>query len=253
MTLRSRSAHSRIASRTLTAILALVGACAAPAPVPSLAGDPGPGAIAHLPALAGDYFPIASENTGRTYHVYVRVPEGYDPATAAAYPVVYVLDGDSLWPILAANHLFLTYDDELPEAIVVGIAYGSFAPEINRRDVDFTPQGADVAPEQAGAPAFGRFLKDELLPLIETRYRTDPARRVLFGQSRGGSFVLYSAFSDPDLFWGRIVSNPAFTPGEETYYAGPATALRDDLKLVVTSGENDRPALRAGALKWDAA
>ena len=27
--------------------------------------------------------------------------------------------------------------------------------------------------------------------------------------------VLYSAFTDPDLFWGRIASNPTFEPGRD--------------------------------------
>ncbi|MBI1265193.1 MAG: alpha/beta hydrolase [Alphaproteobacteria bacterium] len=209
------------------------------------------GAIESLPALTGAYFPLASEHTGRTYHIHVRVPDGYDPQGAQIYPVVYVLDGDSLWPILAATHLFLTYDDGVPEAIVVGIAYGSFSPEINARSVDFMPPGAEE--REAGAPAFARFLSGELLPLIEARYNADPGRRIVFGQSRGGSFVLYSAFTDPDLFWGRIASNPAFAPTEEFFFAEPLTASRPDLKLMIASGENDWPVSRQAALRWGAA
>nr|WP_262422851.1 esterase family protein [Brevundimonas denitrificans] len=75
----------------------------------------------HLPALRGDYFRIDSDATGRPYHIYVRYPEGYDPAADVVYPTVYLTDGDSLFPILAANHLFLHYDERLPEALVVGM------------------------------------------------------------------------------------------------------------------------------------
>jgi uncharacterized protein len=209
------------------------------------------GAIESLPALSGDYFTLASDHTGRTYHIHVRLPEGYDAQAGETYPVVYLLDGDSLWPILASNHLFLTYDDGLPEAIVVGIAYGSFSPGINARSVDFMAPG-DHAYE-AGAPAFARFLSGELLPLVEARYRADPERRILFGQSRGGSFVLYSAVTDPDLFWGRIASNPAFAPTEAMFFADPAAGSRTDLKLMIASGEDDWPALREAALRWGAA
>ena len=209
------------------------------------------GAIDSLPALAGEYFTLASDHAGRTYHIHVRLPEGYDAQGGETYPVVYLLDGDSLWPILASNHLFLTYDDGLPEAIIVGIAYGSFSPGINARSVDFMPPG-DHAYE-AGAPAFARFLSGELLPRVEARYRADPERRILFGQSRGGGFVLYSAFTDPDLFWGRIASNPAFAPTEDLYFAEPAAASRTDLKLMIASGDNDWPPLREAALRWGAA
>lgn len=206
--------------------------------------------LAHLPALKGDYFPLASREVGRTFHIYVRLPEGYDPASAKRYPVVYVLDGDSLFPLLAASHLFISLDDKLPEAVIVGIAYGSFDPAINKRKIDFTAPGPGVPPAEAGAPAFARFLHSELLPRIEGRYAVDPARRVLFGQSFGGSFVLYSAFTEPDLFWGRIASNPSFMIGRDLVFGSPVGGTRRDLSLVVASGTLNNPKGRADALAW---
>ena len=203
-----------------------------------------------LPALRGDYFQYESRSVGRPFHIYVRLPEDYAENSTEQYPVVYLLDGDSLFPILAANHLFLNYDDGLPEAIVVGIAYGSFDPETNKRGFDFSAPAPDAGPEQGGAPAFHDFLKSELLPEVESRYRADASRRVLFGQSRGGYMVLYSAFTDPDLFWGRIASNPAFDPGRERFFSPAAPATRSDLGLVVTSGSRDYPELRDPALEW---
>lgn len=230
-------------------LLSMLGAGpAAAASVPAPAQDVA--SLAHLPALRGDYFRIDSAATGRPYHIYVRYPEGYDPAAATLYPTVYLTDGDSLFPILAANHLFLTYDDGLPEAIVVGIAYGGFDPVVNRRNIDFQSPGEGVAADQAGAEAFQRFLKAELIPEIERRYRSDPARRVLFGQSRGGAFVLYSAVTDPDLFQGRIASNPSISPGIESLLEPAAPAARSDLTLVVASGTRDRPDLQQEAALW---
>ena len=222
--------------------LLLLVSCASAAPEAS--------PLDHLPAIKGDYFRMQSRAVGRPYHIYVRLPDSYASEPGRRYPTVYLLDGDSLYPMLATGHLLLQYDEQLPDAIVVGIAYGSFDPAVNRRDVDFTGPGRDVGPEKAGAPAFQRFLKSELLPSIEARYRADPDRRILFGQSRGGSFVLYSAFTDPDLFWGRIASNPGFDPGRERFFGVPAPASRRDLGLVVTSASRDRPHLRSAALQW---
>jgi predicted alpha/beta superfamily hydrolase len=230
----------------LLALLSGVAGCAATPAGPVVAVTP----LDHLPALRGEYFPLRSAATGRTYHIYVRLPEGYDPASARLYPTVYLTDGDSLFPILAANHLFLTYDDGLPEAIVVGVAYGDFDPSVNRRHIDFATPGEGVAPEAAGAAAFQRFLKTELIPGIERRHRSDASRRVLFGQSRGGAFVLYSAVTDPDLFWGRIASNPSITPGSESLLEPAAPAARRDLGLVVTSGTRDRADLQQEAARW---
>jgi predicted alpha/beta superfamily hydrolase len=212
-----------------------------------------PGAAApleYLPALAGGYFVIHSQATEGIYHIYVRLPQGYETEPTLRYPVVYVLDGDSLFPILAATHLFLTMDDKLPEAIVVGIAYGSFDPAINKRGIDFMPPDKDVPAKAAGAPAFLKFLKSELLPVVETKYRVDPTKRILFGQSRGGSFVLYSAFADPDLFWATIAGSPAIPPTRQFFYTTPALGKRQDLRLFVAEGSGDLPRLRVETIPW---
>ncbi len=206
--------------------------------------------LSYLPALDGDYFRVESKAVGRAFHIFASLPQSYDTNGDSTYPIVYVLDGDSLFPIIAPTHLFLNIDYDLPEAVIVGIAYGSFDPSINRRGYDFTVPSPEANASQGGAPTFHSFLVDELIPLVERRYRVDPSRRVLFGQSRGGGMVLYSAFTDPDAFWGRIASNPTFDPGRELFFSTPMKAGRDDLGLVVTSGSNDIQALRKAALEW---
>lgn len=204
----------------------------------------GPQPLRHLDALDGDYFRLNSKHGLGPYHVYIRYPEGYSERGAAAYATVYLLDGDSLFPYLAPHHLFLTIDDKLPEAIVVGIAYGSFAPPANRRDRDFGP----------GVVGFQNFLRHELIPAVERRTRSDPERRILVGQSRGGSFVLYSALSDPELFWGRIASNPSFTANRDYLMrAEPPEPARKDLKVAIVSGTRNNPEGRRAAQEWVAA
>lgn len=206
----------------------------------------------HLPALKGDYFELRSDIVGRPYHIYVRLPADY-AATDKTYPTVYLLDGDSLFPMLGALHLFLTYDEPVPEAIIVGIAYGAFDPAVNKRDVDFRAPPLDDGDPKGGAARFQRFLGEELIPEIERRFRSDPQRRVLVGQSHGGQFVLYSALTAPDLFWGRIASNPSVKPNREVFYGKARAATRRDLKLFYASGSRDREHLRAEALHWSAA
>lgn len=216
------------------------------------AGAAGSVPLDHLPALKGDYFPLVSRGNGRTYHVYVRLPENYDASGAQAYPVVYLLDGDSLFPMLAPLHLFLGYDEGLPEAIVVGIAYGGFDPAVNKRNIDFTGLADDTRPGEGGAEAFHRFLGEQVLPEVEGRHRADPARRILVGQSRGGYFVLWSALRDPDLFRGRIASNPSFDPARGQLFAAPTAHQRGDLQVVIASGARDTEARMRNATQWTA-
>lgn len=220
----------------LEVIAALIAASAWLAPASGQSSAP----LDYLPGLKGGYFFLDSAAAKHRYHIYVRLPEDYEANTNRRYPVVYVLDGDSLFPILATNHLFLTYDDKLPEAVVVGIAYGSFEPPVNARRSDFGERSA----------AFQTFLRSELLPKVESRYRADPARRILIGQSHSGGFVLYSAYSDPDLFWGRIASNPSFPDHRALLFGDPNRPTRSDLQLAVVTGTADRPPIRAGVVEW---
>lgn len=200
--------------------------------------------------LKGEQFRIESRTTKRAYTIHVRLPADYAKEPARRYPIVYLTDGDGLFPVLGGSHILLNLDEKLPEAIIVGIAYGSFDPAINRRDVDYSAPAPGIPPGKAGAPAFHLFLKSELMPLVERRYRADPGRRILFGQSLGGAFVLYSAFAEPDLFWGRIASNPVIERFRPMFYDKAARANRRDLGLFVASGSRDTPPLRAGALAW---
>ena len=204
----------------------------------------------HLPSLQGDYFKIKSTYVGRDFHVNVRLPQGYQANDAKTYPVVYVLDGDSLFPLLAPTHLFLHYDEKLPEAIIVGISYGSFDPAINKRDTDFSAPAADAKLGEDGAPRFLDFLKKELIPKIENQFHVNAAKRVLVGQSRAGYFVLWSALEDPDLFWGRIASNPALTPGRPRFFEAAANHTRKDLKVAIASGTRDTEQRQRNAVEW---
>lgn len=215
--------------------------------------DQGPardvGSIAHLPALTGDYFALPSQELGRTYHIFVRLPEGYDEHPDRVYPTVYLLDGDSTFPMLAPLHLFMTYDDGLPEAILVGIAYGGFG-DVNKRDRDFRVVMDDGTP--GDAPAFLNFLEIDLLPRIDAKFRTDTAARIIVGQSRGGSAALQAAYRKPDLFWGHVASNPGRESDTKLLYGMDLSAPAKPRGgwVIVASGSRDRDYLRGTALEW---
>lgn len=208
------------------------------------------GSIAHLPSLRGDYFLLNSHEVGRSYHIYVRLPEGYDEKKAVRYPVVYLLDGDSTFPMLAPLHLLLHYDNKIPEAIVVGIAYGGFDPSINKRDVDFRLSMKDGS--IGGIAQFLSMLEKELLPRIDQKFQTDPDRRILVGQSLGGSAVLQAAWLKPALFWGHIASNPARDASSGMLFGLDRTPpkMQQNGYLIVASGTGDREDLRKAALEW---
>ncbi len=202
-----------------------------------------------------DHFFLESEDLGRGLHIFVRKPEGYDDAPDS-FPTVYALDGDVTFPMLAPYHLLLAFDTGVPEALIVGIAYGTLDPEKgNYRSHDFStpPFSPDYGlggaeDETKGAAAFHRFLTDVLVTKIEQDYKADPRRRILIGQSRGAHFALYSAYDAPDAFWGRIAINPSLKPNKARFFVDLSKLARADSNLYFASGENDWPRLRKEAL-----
>jgi uncharacterized protein len=218
-------------------------------PVTAQTLEPRPDLV--LPILAGERFVLNSAAVpGRAFHIHVRLPENYAQHPDASYPVVYLLDGDSTLAMLAPLHLFMTYEDRVPEAIMVGIGYGTFG-EGNQRGLDYRAPVEGVAPPAGGgAPAFARMLREELIPEIEARYRTNPHQRILIGQSMGGQFVLWSAWNEPEAYWARIISNASLRESAPQFLQQPRMAAGSGRHLIVASGTRDRPNLRAEFLAF---
>ena len=152
----------------------------------------------------GETLQFKSETLGETRELWISTPESYSDS-AEGYPVVYLLDGTDNFLHTSAITRFLANAGRTPELIVVAIRN-------NDRGRDLTPL-SDSPNDQAnfqslgGASDFQRFLKDELLPHIESHFNTHPYR-ILIGHSLGGLFALHTLTSMPDLFNGYIAISP---------------------------------------------
>ena len=163
---------------------------------------------------------------------------------------MYVLDGGELYPLFASYSGYLAAGKEIPPLILVAISYGTDDWEQgNDRSHDYTAP-TEEREHWGGAIDFQGFLENELIPFVEDKYRSDAKRRIVFGQSLGGQFVLFTAQTRPDLFWGHIASNPALHRNLpfflETVPADPETPSH----LFVGSGSDDDPRFRTPALEW---
>ncbi|MEM9333739.1 MAG: alpha/beta hydrolase-fold protein [Pseudomonadota bacterium] len=195
-----------------------------------------------------DYQRVESAELERGFHIYVSKPEGYADEDRD-YPTLYLLDGGGLFPMLSAYYRYVEFSEDVPKMLIVGISYGSrnFAGG-NYRSTDFTAPSIE-RDFWGGAPAFQSFLETSLIPLIEQKYRSDPDRRIVFGHSLGGQFSLYSAQTDPGLFWGHIASNPALHRNLDFYLATTPPAAAG-ARLFVGAGTNDDPQFREPLLLW---
>ena len=215
-----------------------------------------PGVAAEIAGLQGldetrDHF-IDSQETGRGYHVFVGLPNGYAETGDRRYPAVYILDGGELYPMLRTYYNYLRSGEEIPELILVAISYGTGDwRNGNDRSHDFTAP-ADDRDFWGGAADFQNFIGNELMPFIEGEYRARSDRRIIFGQSLGGQFVLHAAQTDPSLFWGYIASNPALHRNLPFFLERRARPGHDAAKprLFVGSGSLDDERFRQPARRW---
>lgn len=157
-----------------------------------------------------EQFTLFSVNSQQAYKIYVHLPTSYS-ANDTTYPVMYELDADIGFGSVAELSTMLPRRNEMPEIIVVGIAYGAYPGQEgnNRmRDYTFTTVLPDF-PSSGGAEKFFHFIHDELIPVIDGKYRTNPNDRTLSGASLGGLFSLYVLFEHPGIFNRYKISSPS--------------------------------------------
>lgn len=138
-------------------------------------------------------------------NIHIYLPQGYESsAEHIQYPVIYTLDGWALSRSVSGvvNHLGNTAS--MPKAIVVAInsdddhAYG---PSLYTSKSGW---GDDPTVKLDGfsggqSDIFLSFLKDELIPYIDQKYRTNDFR-ILIGMSPSATITLHTFWKEPELF-----------------------------------------------------
>ncbi|MEQ9461421.1 MAG: alpha/beta hydrolase-fold protein [Phycisphaeraceae bacterium] len=174
---------------------------------------------------------ITSARLGYLVNVRVYTPAGYNENQLANLPTVYVTDG----------HEYL--DDRLGSMSIVldnliaqGIIQPVVAVFIDPRD---TNSGSNRRADQyVNNPDFVGFLADELVPVIDDNFRTNPAAaaRTIMGTSLGGLVSAYVGALRSDTFGNLGIQSPAFWVWPTIYDWYRDLDLTDDLKISMTQG-----------------
>jgi len=154
---------------------------------------------------------LAASGSKRQYPVTVVTPPGYARPENAdrRYPVIYLTDAPYTVQVTAGVSRLLFSQKKMEEFIIVGIGYAVGEPGTPARNRDLTPWANANYPGTGGAPAFLDFIVNDAMPEMERRYRIDPARRTLAGQSYGGLFGLWTLLTRPGLFESYILTSPS--------------------------------------------
>ena len=168
---------------------------------------------------------------GEERTVNIHLPSGYAADTVAAYPVIFLLDGsaheDFLHVVGGLQFASYPWIQWMPPSIVVGIA------NVDRKR-DFTCP-TSVAEEKAqypttgGSEAFLTFIATELIPFIDSNYRSAPDR-MLIGQSLGGLFATEVLMKRPELFQRYLIVSPSLYWDDGSVLELPTTFLSDTAK-----------------------
>ncbi len=188
---------------------------------------------------------LKSSHVPQEFAIFVGLPPSYR-ASHQRYPVLYVLDGNLEFPLVKSALEVLWLGREVAETIIVGIGYPTAdlgeTGVLRVRDLTPTARG----PGSGGAGDFLKFIREELIPTIDSHYRTDPNLRLLFGDSRGGLFALYALFQPVPTFYRYIIGSPSIWWDEkgmfrlEEEYAASHSDLPAWVSLSAGSLENEQ-------------
>jgi uncharacterized protein len=158
------------------------------------------------PVPPHDSFSVASQALGETRRVNVYRPA--DASPGARLPVLYMPDGglDEDFP-----HVVNTVDSLIRLRVVRPVIVVGIPNTQRRRDLTGPTRVASdsaIAPRVGGSAAFRRFIRDELMPAVNRRYRTTDERSIV-GESLAGLFIVETFLADPDLFRHYIALDPS--------------------------------------------
>jgi uncharacterized protein len=166
------------------------------------------GASKSAPLVIGDTFTIYSTVLQETRRINVYKPPGYDESASARLPVLYMPDGG-----IAEDFLHIA------GIVQVSVSNATMRPFLlvgienteRRRDLTSPTENEEdkkIAPRVGGSQAFRKFIRSELMPEIQQRYRTT-AETAIVGESLAALFVVETFLLEPDLFDTYIAFDPS--------------------------------------------
>ncbi len=189
---------------------------------------------------------LNSEKTRQTYTVGIWLPESYETSKDKTYPVIYQLDGEGSLNTSIETVRGQSVSGDLEEVIIVGVYnYGA-----KSRWFDFTPTKADKFTQTlevtardfptGGSEQFYAFIVSELMPKINTEYRTDNKKNVLYGHSLGGLFCLSTLQKESSPFTHYLISSPSIWWNDREIFENPLPKRAFEPVVYLTVGEMEQ-------------
>jgi hypothetical protein len=167
--------------------------------------------------IQADVITISSKilHEDRRIYIYSSVKGSLHPDKAC--PVLYLMDGESHSGLLSEYIRYLSRWDVnvIPEMIVVGITNTNRTRDltpthsiINYRGVPDTSATSWLKPS-GGNEQFLQFIREELMPYVESHYKTQPFK-IFAGHSFGGIAAVNCLLTHADMFNAYVAISPSF-------------------------------------------
>ncbi len=187
------------------------------------------------PIVIGTALSLPSKAFGQPIRLQVALPAGYE-AGQAGYPVLIAFQVADRFPAIAGIAAGLASAGAAPSLIVVSV-------ELNG-DL-FSLYADERKPGSGRGPDVLEFVRRELVPFLEARFRTVPYR-ILLGHSASALWGLQVAMLEPDLFQTVLSAGPMFAEADYARVSellDKALAARKSAPQYLLFTQGDQPEL----------
>ena len=205
--------------------------------------------------ITNDVRLIHSRVLNQDRQIYIHVPKLDSADINKRLPVLYLLDGENHFHIVSAYVEYLRHWQVVPPMIVVGIVTVDRVKDLTPTNslIDFDGKVEPRFSTSGGNEQFLKFMQQELLPYIETNFKTSPFK-ILAGHSFGGLAVLNCMLMHPNIFDAYIAVSPSLWFGDK-YVLRLAEQKLPDLSItnkeLFYSVGNEDGTFRDDLLKFD--
>jgi predicted alpha/beta superfamily hydrolase len=147
--------------------------------------------------------------------VYIHCPKLDSSDINNRFPVLYLMDGENHFELLSqyVDYLSRTDVSAMPKIIVVGIPntkrVRDLTPTHSILNYEGKPDTTAWYKSSGGNENFLEFLKKELMPFIDSNYKTQQYK-LFAGHSFGGISSINCMLTHPDMFDAYIAVSPSF-------------------------------------------
>ncbi|TMO08481.1 hypothetical protein CWB60_05935 [Pseudoalteromonas sp. S327] len=198
---------------------------------------------------------INSSVLNESRKVFIRLPVNYDPKRA--YPLIIKTDGNfnlDTWDKALTKQAKSEKGDKailvsIPNLFFTDTRNRDLVPPYARQDVNTQArtENETLIEPNGEADKFLAFIETELLPYLSVKYKLSN-NRVLSGFSAGGSFVLYTLHTKPELFNGYFAFSPAawyddmtVVKNVEAFLTTQANKIKSPTYLYLSVGGAEHP------------